>query len=285
MRKMFEPSTATIKQYFGGEPTRPLAPSERKMLQLQEKQLQDARTQLDRQRAAQKERQDKVRKAALRAAQRGVQEARVDRWEWLRSKLRLGEDVVAGIDRSKAPRGASPRRAELAPTSPGSPSQRKKKLRPHETQTVAFCSKVHGEGLRTALTRQATSFVIEAHDASGTRQHTGGDAFVVQIKGRSMVSSKVSDREDGSYVAVYRTPVSGAYLISVTLHGAHVAQSPYEVTVLEPRCNAHLAKHASAHHGASPFPTGTKSQSSSRGRMRPTACCAAMRSIGPWRAR
>jgi hypothetical protein len=90
MRKMFEPSTATIKQYFGGEPTRPLAPSERKMLQLQEKQLQDARTQLDRQAAAQKERQDKVRKAALRAAQRGVQEARVDRWEWLRIKLRLG---------------------------------------------------------------------------------------------------------------------------------------------------------------------------------------------------
>jgi hypothetical protein len=152
--------------------------------------------------------------------------------------LRLGEDVVAGIDRSKAPRGASPRRAELAPTSPGSPSQRKKKLRPHETQTVAFCSKVHGEGLRTALTRQATSFVIEAHDASGTRQHTGGDAFVVQIKGRSMVSSKVSDREDGSYVAVYRTPVSGAYLISVYLHGAHVAESPYEVTVLEPRPHA-----------------------------------------------
>ena len=223
-----EPSALTIKQHFSGEvPDRKLCNSELKMLRAQEVRLLDTEWILERKRAEEKERHDISRRAALRAGRRAIEEQRQDRWRWLQDKLQAEEDERYKLPMSARstssscsshsssatlealpplPLHAPPNeRLPAAPTptqspppsSPSNPVQRrggspkKKKRLPHETLSVASQCRVHGVGLSTAITRQPTSFVIEASKASGERQRTGGDAFAVAIHGKAMVTSKV----------------------------------------------------------------------------------------------
>lgn len=101
-------------------------------------------------------------------------------------------------------------------------------------QTVARNCVCDGEGLMTAMTRMLTSFTIEARDAEGTKQSSGGDKFKVEVRGSATARAKVTDREDGTYLVEYKPSTSGVYSISITLNGVPLPESPYRLEVLTP---------------------------------------------------
>ena len=89
-----------------------------------------------------------------------------------------------------------------------------------------------GEALTKAMTRQWSTFNIEAFTADGVRQTAGGEVFVVSVRGASVVSSNVIDNQDGTYAVRYRAAVSGKYELSIALHGYQLAGGPFGVSVL-----------------------------------------------------
>lgn len=83
-------------------------------------------------------------------------------------------------------------------------------------------------------THRATTFTIEANDAQG-RRTTGGDAFIVIVRGRgAVIRSKVVSMKDGTYEASYRPEVSGRYRITVLLAGEPLPGCPYTAVVSTP---------------------------------------------------
>ena len=100
---------------------------------------------------------------------------------------------------------------------------------------VASQCKVSGDGLTSAMARQAASFTIEACDAHGQRLAVGGERFTVALHGMSVVHVTVSDNEDGTYTCQFRASVSGAYRLSIQLHGVALPGSPFALTVLRPK--------------------------------------------------
>jgi hypothetical protein len=71
-------------------------------------------------------------------------------------------------------------------------------------QTVALNCSVYGEGVHTAMARQKVSFTIQASDANGNRQPSGGDKFLVNLRGSSQVRARVVDKENGEYEVSYK---------------------------------------------------------------------------------
>ena len=93
----------------------------------------------------------------------------------------------------------------------------------------ALC-KVTGTCLREAIARELATFTIEAYDETGKRQTHGGDNFLVAIRGRGAgekVRAKVIDNQDGRYAVGFKPLTSGKYLISVSLLGEPLADSPF----------------------------------------------------------
>ncbi len=58
---------------------------------------------------------------------------------------------------------------------------------------------------------------MQARDDLGNRRLTGGDEFVVELRGPSSVYASVKDGGDGTYAAVLSTTVSGDHLVHITL--------------------------------------------------------------------
>lgn len=78
-----------------------------------------------------------------------------------------------------------------------------------------------------------TNFLITARDVSGTALPAGGDPFVADIKGPwGAVHSNLRDNQNGTYSVDYTPQHVGTYTVSVTLKGAHVDKSTYQVLVL-----------------------------------------------------
>jgi hypothetical protein len=69
---------------------------------------------------------------------------------------------------------------------------------------------------------------ITAFDAFGNRIAHGGDAFRLRVNQGSAITP--TDKGDGSYTASLNLEV-GVYRIDVTLDGAAVADSPYQLVV------------------------------------------------------
>jgi hypothetical protein len=94
----------------------------------------------------------------------------------------------------------------------------------------ALC-KVTGACLsQGAIARELATFTIEAYDETGKRQTHGGDNFLVAIRGRGAgekVRAKIIDNQDGSYAVGFKPITSGKYLISVSLLGEPLADSPF----------------------------------------------------------
>ena len=101
-------------------------------------------------------------------------------------------------------------------------------------QTVARNCVVDGDGLVTAMTRTLTAFTIEARNAEGTKQSSGGDRFKVEVRGTSVAHAKVMDLENGEYKVEYKPSTSGVYYVSITLNGVPLPNSPFRVEVLTP---------------------------------------------------
>ena len=81
-----------------------------------------------------------------------------------------------------------------------------------------------------AIARELATFTIEAYDETGTRQTHGGDNFLVAIRGRGAgekVRAKIIDNQDGQYAVGFKPITSGKYLISVSLLGEPLADSPF----------------------------------------------------------
>ena len=98
----------------------------------------------------------------------------------------------------------------------------------------AFCPTGTAPVATNAMARQQASFVIEARDAQGTQQQSGGETFMVAVRGSSKVTAKVVDCEDGTYRVEYKPSTSGSYSISVTLNGVALPDSPFPLLVLTP---------------------------------------------------
>ena len=198
------------------------------------------------QRESEREAREKARRAAQNAGRRAAEEAKIDTLarcrhrgndRWLDEEDGITVDSGSPRLLQHSARSASPRSARGQSSPSPSPrrlsAQRMKRL-PHETVAHAAKSVVVGEGVHTAITRTTAHFTIEARDASGERRQAGGDPFLVSIRGTSLVSSTVTDCEDGSYAVEFRTPVSGKYSISITLCGVHVAgeRAPRECEII-----------------------------------------------------
>uniref|UniRef100_A0A7S4B3Y2 Ig-like domain-containing protein n=2 Tax=Chrysotila carterae TaxID=13221 RepID=A0A7S4B3Y2_CHRCT len=85
-----------------------------------------------------------------------------------------------------------------------------------------------GDGLRVQYLRCAASFTLVAADGAGERLSTGCVPFSVRIHGPSHVFPKLADKGDGTYSCEWVVPpISGTYLISVTLDGKHIRGSPF----------------------------------------------------------
>jgi len=84
-----------------------------------------------------------------------------------------------------------------------------------------------------------THFLITAKDSDGNALPTGGDPFVVDIKGPwGAIPSTLKDNQNGTYTADYVPKSVGTYIVSVTLKGANVDKSAYEVHVLRSETEA-----------------------------------------------
>ena len=103
------------------------------------------------------------------------------------------------------------------------------------TRTIADPVHCRAEGLRTGqrfpIGAQAVEFGIQAYDSSGAPTRAGGDAFFVAIRGAARCRARVLDHGDGTYVVGWRPTVSGTYHIAISIFGAAIQGSPFDVYV------------------------------------------------------
>ena len=59
--------------------------------------------------------------------------------------------------------------------------------------TVALKSRASGAGLKAAMTKRPASFTVVAYNAEGEPVTTGGDPFLVSVRGKSSVHPRVRD--------------------------------------------------------------------------------------------
>ena len=103
----------------------------------------------------------------------------------------------------------------------------------------AVACKCYGTGLETASTRQHATFTIDAYTEYGDRKKTGGDPFVVSIRGRGeKVRSKLIDHGTGKYTVGFKPYQSGKLMIGVSLHGTSLPGSPFTCRVCNPEASA-----------------------------------------------
>lgn len=98
----------------------------------------------------------------------------------------------------------------------------------------AAASHAVGEGLRCQVLHRPARFSIFACDRFRRHLRTGGDPFTVSIRGPSLVWPSLNDCEDGTYECEWQASVSGTYLVTVLLHGEHIAGSPWPARAIAP---------------------------------------------------
>jgi hypothetical protein len=67
------------------------------------------------------------------------------------------------------------------------------------SRTCAEYCVVYGEGLQAVTAGHLAEFSIQSRDEKGKRVHTGGDHFLVSIRGGARVRAKVVDNKDGTH--------------------------------------------------------------------------------------
>jgi len=89
-----------------------------------------------------------------------------------------------------------------------------------------------GPGVEGCDASSPTNFTIQACNRLGDPIQVGGSQFQTAIKGpfNEDIPSKTKDNGDGTYTVVYN-PSPGEDIVSVTLHGKPICNSPYKVLV------------------------------------------------------
>ncbi|XP_013780026.2 E3 ubiquitin-protein ligase TRIM71-like [Limulus polyphemus] len=90
-----------------------------------------------------------------------------------------------------------------------------------------------GEGLKCALRGRISNFTVQTKDHLGDVRLVGGDPFHAVIQGPdgTLFRADVVDHQNGSYLVSYRPQTEGRHIVSVTLHGMHIQQSPFNIMV------------------------------------------------------
>lgn len=65
-------------------------------------------------------------------------------------------------------------------------------------------------------------FTIVAQSSSGERQSSGGETFVVAIRGASKGRARVSDVGDGTYQIYWKPECSGTYQVAISLRVSEI---------------------------------------------------------------
>lgn len=82
---------------------------------------------------------------------------------------------------------------------------------------------ISGDGAHTAMARQTATFIIEAHNAEGQQQASGGDKFVVAVRGSSATRAKVTDKVSCRHAP---TRVAAEWAKRTTTHAQRAAVAP-----------------------------------------------------------
>ena len=84
--------------------------------------------------------------------------------------------------------------------------------------------------MQRPLLRQ--TFTIVAHRSDGYLAGEG-EPFRVSFRGPAASHPSLSDNRDGTYTCEWTAPVSGDYLVNVTLRSVPICGSPFSVRVVE----------------------------------------------------
>ena len=90
-----------------------------------------------------------------------------------------------------------------------------------------------GDGLKRALRGKTASFVLYAKDHHGDNRLVGGDpvdAVITSPEG-ALYRADILDRQNGSYACSFRPQTEGRHVVSLTIRGKHVHESPFNVSV------------------------------------------------------
>jgi tripartite motif-containing protein 71 len=100
-----------------------------------------------------------------------------------------------------------------------------------------------GDGLNRALKGKMTYFQVTAKDHHSDARMVGGDPIdvIIQSPEGVLYRAEIVDRQNGTYTVNYRPQIEGTHVISVTIHGKHVCDSPFSVTVRSGRDYTKLA--------------------------------------------
>eukprot|EP01104_Vermistella_antarctica_P021500 TRINITY_DN975_c0_g1_i1.p1 TRINITY_DN975_c0_g1~~TRINITY_DN975_c0_g1_i1.p1 ORF type:complete len:831 (+),score=248.61 TRINITY_DN975_c0_g1_i1:196-2493(+) len=90
-------------------------------------------------------------------------------------------------------------------------------------------SYAEGPGLNAIVDNETAAFTIFAVDPDGNRRTTGEDDFSVSIAGPQDAPHTLTDNNDGTYSVSYDADVPGDYVVSVTLDGENIKDSPFTV--------------------------------------------------------
>ena len=94
-----------------------------------------------------------------------------------------------------------------------------------------------GDGLRRGIRGKVAMFIVQAKDHQGENRCIGGDPLRVLVQGPDGIyyRAEVSDRQNGTYTVSYRPQVTGEHVVSVTIRGRHINDSPFKVAVIKGR--------------------------------------------------
>jgi len=101
----------------------------------------------------------------------------------------------------------------------------------------AGLSYAEGPGLEGGQQYKEGVFTIHAVDVDGNPRADGGDPFKVEIGGVEKVEPSITDNKNGTYTVKYTPKKHGDHSITVTLHGEHIKDSPFNVHI-KPAPNA-----------------------------------------------
>ncbi|XP_064598998.1 E3 ubiquitin-protein ligase TRIM71-like [Liolophura sinensis] len=90
-----------------------------------------------------------------------------------------------------------------------------------------------GDGLKRALKGKLATFTVHSRDHHGEARVVGGDPMevIIQSPEGALYRNDVIDHQNGTYSVTYHPQSEGKHVISVTIRGKHIHDSPFTVDV------------------------------------------------------
>jgi hypothetical protein len=75
------------------------------------------------------------------------------------------------------------------------------------------------------------TFEIQAINALGEKQTTGGDSFTVLVAGPALYGPSPRDNKNGTYNVTFTPTVPGNFSVTITLDKLPIEDSPYSTSI------------------------------------------------------